>query len=386
MACATASILAGCSTNDCEVLRQVTAPSSGTEPGTLQAGLLLSNTPYQMTSAAPLAVRSDGSVMCFICLGIVTLDARLHEVDHIDTNGPASIAVAPDDASYVVTPGQKQTLQREIVALSPAGKRRWTVPIANLNRLIAGTEGPYAEALVPASDGSAMLSATIFGFDTVTGSSRTLVTGQYLLGAAHGGVFTVDGKGEPSVTLRQLDPTGNVVWSRAITSTMGALRLGSAVVTPDGGAIVFGSTSGPLDFGDRTLPATGQFIAGFDASGATQWAFKLDTPTGFFGSPVIGDVTLTSRGEILIASIIDRGLSTEWAFLSVATPAGISRTLDFFAGRGAHRITGLAVAPDGAAWVQVENGVLEEGDRPPEINIGDHTFTDEGTYLFKLMP
>jgi hypothetical protein len=167
---------------------------------------------------------------------------------------------------------------------------------------------------------------------------------------------------------------------------MGTLRLGGAVVTPDGGAIVFGGTSGTLDFGDRTLPGAGQFIAGFDASGATQWAFKLDAPTGFLGSPLIGAVALTSRGEILIASIIDVNLSTEWAFLSVATPAGISRTLDFFAGRGAHMITGLAVAPDGAAWVQVENGVLEEGDRPPEINIGDHTFTDEGTYLFKLVP
>jgi len=383
ISCGLALILAGCGASDCEIMKRVAAPSSGTEPGTLQAGMLLDNTP-RLLSAAPLAARSDGSVMCLTCLGIATLDAMLDEVDRIDTDGSGNVAIAPDDASYVATPGSGAGAL-EIVALSPSGEPRWRTPIESVGKLVAGTEGLYART--GAQDfGSSVTPGTVIGFDAATGESRTLATGQYLLGAAHGGVFVAERVSDSSLTLRQLDPTGNVVWSRAITAATSGLSLREAVVTPDGGAIVLGVAGGTLDFGDRALLVTGPFVAGFDASGATQWAFNADIRLdGLSRIAQPQKLALTTQGEILITSRFTDGISLERAVLSVATPAGISRNLDYFARQGTHTITGLAAAPDGAVWVQVDSGRLELGDSP-SITIGDHTFTEEGMYLFKLVP
>jgi hypothetical protein len=114
----------------------------------------------------------------------------------------------------------------------------------------------------------------VHGFDAKTGQSRTVATGQYLLAAARGGgVFTVEEQETQSATLRRLDPTGTVVWSRTLTSTFDGLFSRGGAATADGGVSVFGYSPTAVDFGDRTLASLGAFVAGFDASGATQWAF-----------------------------------------------------------------------------------------------------------------
>lgn len=120
---------------------------------------------------------------------------------------------------------------------------------------------------------------------------------QYLLAAARGGgVFTVEQQGKQSATRRRLGPDGSVVWSRTLPSTVDGRRsTGSRsakrVATSDGGVSVFGSSVVAVDFDDRAL-ASGSFVAGFNASGATQWAFH---------SSSAALMALTAQGEILIA-------------------------------------------------------------------------------------
>jgi hypothetical protein len=62
------------------------------------------------------------------------------------------------------------------------------------------------------------------------------------------------------------------------------MRLAGAAATPDGGAVVLGVGHGIVDFGDGTLTVGGQtgFVAGFDATGATRWAFVPPFEVGHF--------------------------------------------------------------------------------------------------------
>lgn len=170
------------------------------------------------------------------------------------------------------------------------------------------------------------------------------------------------------------------MWSRTITSTAdGVLVIYGAAAAADGGVVVFGVTDSLLDFGDRTLSVMGQwFVAGFDASGATQWAFAPRNS--------MTHIALTAQGSLLIAgqegSTFVHNID---ASLSVATPAGISRTLHI-TGRVNQRIDGLAAAPDGSAWIYVSNFVDDDYLPDPVIQISDHTFADAGSYLFKIVP
>lgn len=246
--------------------------------------------------------------------------------------------------------------------------------------IVAGTEGPYTG---PGYNFEAsVLDFTIRGFDALTGQPRTVASGQYLLAAARGGgVFTVEQQGKQSATLRRLDPDGKVVWSHTLTSTVDGLSIQRAVATADGGVSVYGSSVVGVDFGDRTLASSGVFVAGFDVSGATQWVF---TPTTF-----ITHIALTAQGEILIAGDTAGGggqgiLSTD-AYLSVATPAGISRTL-YITGPENQRITALAATPDGSAWINVANFRHDDPPPDPVIHAGDRTFPEIGSYLFKIVP
>jgi hypothetical protein len=360
LVCGAASVLAACTNGDCEDARQVVAPSSDTTPGTLQSGTLQSPPRDQRSKTAALATRSDGSVLCVTCTGIVTFDAKLHEIDRTDAVGPIGIAVAPDDAFYAIMRAP-EIGTAELVAMSPAGARRWTAQIAapsNLVKVVAGAEGAYAGAWIASSDIILPSMEVILGFDAQTGAQRTVATGLDLLAVAHSGVLTVDLRDGPMVTLRQLDPAGTVVWSRTIASAPGNLQIGGAVVTPDGRAIVFGST---------------------------QWAFATDA----ISLANITNLALTTQGEIVITSEHQTGgllFSPDVdAYISVATPDGIVRTLGID-GRGIQSIAGLAAAPDGLAWVQVESSRSSDESPGPLMQIGGRTFSEEGSYLFKLVP
>lgn len=360
-------------------VKQVVAPSASSEPGTLQFGVLHSPADF-LTAAhvAPVVARSDGSVLCATCSGIVAFDAMLHETGRVDL-GPegrgfvANLAVGPDDAVYAVVPGGILIRIDDLAHVSTVSEARWRTPVElGIGVLVAGTEGPYAEL----ENGF-----EIRGFDAVTGQSRTVASGQNLLAAARGGgVFTVEHPGKQSAILHRLDPAGTVVWSRTLTATFDGLAIDGAAATADGGVVVFGYTPTALDLGDRSLASPGAFVASFDASGATQWALA---------SPVIASVTQTARGDLLIAGQTGlgggAGLASTDGFLSVVTPAGISRKLDI-TGPGDQVILGLAPAPDGSVWIDIGNFRHDDPPAPaPAIQIGDHTFSEAGSYLFKIV-
>jgi len=352
---------AGCSSTgtECEGPRQIVAPSSSRGPGAVQLGLFLQPAGYP-TPAQPPAALHDGGVVCFTCGGIVVFDAGLHDNRAIDTAGWYAVAVAPDDAIYAVASGAATP---EVVALSPAGTLRWRAPVASFNgRLFAGSEGPYVGVSGPGSEPTSGIE-TVFGFDAATGERRTLVTGQHLLGAGNGRVLTSEPVGGGYVTLHQLDSAGSVLWSSAMVSG----ELSGVVATPDGGEIVAGPST----------DAAG-FVIGFSAAGERQWSFSTRYR--------ITHLTLSSQGEILLAGNNDRGAYTPVSsYLSVASPAGIERTLTIH-GEGDQYIEGLAAAPDGLAWVQIDNAIVDDGRPGAALPLGGHTFTDTGTYLFKIVP
>lgn len=366
-------------------MQQVISPSSNREPGTLQYGVL-QHAPFDFFISAPVAARSDGRVLCATCSAIVAFDATLHEIGRVDldsggSGSVADIAVAPDDTVYAVIAG---TLIRidDLTDVSTADASRWRAAVGGGEVLVAGTEGPYVEPGIYFNFGVPPHDLTVRGFDAMTGQPRTVASGQYLLAAARGGgVFTVEQQGNQSVTLRRLDPAGTVVWSRMLTSTNG-LGISSGVATADGGVSVLGSSASTVDFGDRTLASGGSFVAGFDASGATQWAFQ-------FQLPYITHMAVTAQGEILLAGNTapagPEGTLPTDAFLSVATPTGISRTLHF-SGEGDQFIVGLAATPDGFALIDIGNFKHDDAESDPVMQVGDHMFTDSGYYLFKIVP
>jgi len=386
MMCTGALVLAAaCSSPEpsCGV-KHVVASSSSSEPGTLQYGVRHSpdNVLVPLFDGS-VAVRSDGSGLCATCSGIVAFDATLHEMGRVDL-GPqgsgfvAQLAVAPDDAVYAIVPGGIIRID-DLAQVSTVSAARWMAPVGASGVIVAGTEGPYTG---PGYDfGSPVQDFTIRGFDALTGQPRTIASGQYLLAAARGGgVFTVEPQGQQSTTLRRLGPDGLVSWSRTLASADG-LSIDGAVATADGGVNVSGSSSSAVDFGDHTLASPGAFVAGFDVAGVTQWAFTA--------APFVTHIALTAQGEILMAGDTAPGggegtLSTD-AFLSVATPAGISRTLHI-TGPGDQRITALAAAPDGSAWINVGNFRHDDAEPDPMMQIGDHTFSEAGGYLFKIEP
>ncbi|HEY0992221.1 MAG TPA: PQQ-binding-like beta-propeller repeat protein [Kofleriaceae bacterium] len=301
------------------------------------------------------------------------LDAALHETHRFDTSVQPIVAVAPDDAIYAVVPPSPQDAAA-VFALSPAGKERWRTSIASdlyVRRIVASTEGPYIET-----------ASTIVGFDAATGESRMRAGGQRLLAAAHDGVFTVASESQQSLTLSHLDRDGTPVWSHGISSP-GYVSLSGAAATADGGVVAFGNGWSTVDFGDRILDhVSEEFVVGFDAAGATQWAFKH---VGYSGAGFrTSDIAVAAQGEILlIGNASGQFMRHSDAHLDVATPAGDVREIKF-TGPGDQQIWYVGARPDGTAVVQVSNF------RSPLLNekqgmiIGDRGFADPGVYLFEL--
>jgi outer membrane protein assembly factor BamB len=366
------AVLAGCTEDTCE-LRQVVEASSATEPGTLQQGIA-----FETSASWAVAARSDGGVLCVTCNGLMAFDARLHGA-RVGVDAPRGVAVAPDDTIYALTPGETQDVG-DLIALSPAGERRWKTEIFR-----NGTQGL---AVFVATDEAAYVAEWTVGggaitrFDAATGARRRVANAQSLLGVAGSGVFTGERGPDDTVALHQVDADGNATWSRALASTSDKLELRGAVATPDGGVVVYGSTPWTLDLGDRTFPvprSPTEFVAGFDASGATQWVFA---PSFYIRS-----ITATSRGDLLIAGETGGGIGgpASDAYLSLVTAAGVVvRTLSV-TGSGHQSIAAVAAAPDGLAWVQISSHA-DDNEPPPVMQIGEQTFAEDGTYLFKLVP
>ena len=380
-------VLAGCaasSTSDpgvhCEET-QVVAPSSGREPATLQFGAMWDR---RSPSYAMLAARSDGGVAYLSCGDIVVLDGRLREIARVSEVGrpdhfSVRFALASDDAIYESDGGG-------LLAMSPTGEKRWTTLVESALPVVR-PEGPYLGASVV--QGQMMVANAIFGFDAATGEKRTVTTGSArLFGGTRDGLLTLESTDQVSATLREIDLAGHVLWSRTLSTTKNSsdyegLEIKGAAPLPDGGVVVIGSAPKPVDFGDRTLPAPdgSSFVAAFDAAGATRWAIDA-TLAGLN----IEHVAVTAQGEILLAGLT---AGSSWydsnAFISVATSAGVITRTHHIDGAELQHIDAIAASPDGAVWFEVRSAPSDDNKPSPEMHIGDRTFTDTGTYLFKMV-
>jgi hypothetical protein len=385
LTCTIAAALCGCTTDPCDHHDQVVAPSSSTEPGTLQSGQLLSGTSTQRSDTPALVARSDGTVVCVTCAGIVMFDPLLRPIGSIDTAGPSGVAVAADDSIYAVLPGGVAGTA-DIAAISPSGAVRWrsTVHVASpMVRLIASDDGLYAGGQSFPRD--QLPQTTLIAIDPATGAQRSLATGVTPLGPAHRGVMAL--ASASPLTVQQIAPDGSVAWSHAIQGS--TVELAGSVATPDGGVIVYGTSYSAIDLGDRTVTVPrpnvdNGIVVAFDASGATQWAFAV-------GTGGITHLARTAGGELLIASEhqVGGGLNSPQidTYLAIATPTGVTRSLTID-GAGIQEILGLAAAPDGAAWITVQNEPTGDSpnELPPIAQIGEHRFPNLGTYLFKIVP
>jgi hypothetical protein len=357
------------------VADRIVPSSSSREPGTLQDGLILSRDDASVRGDDPatpftVAARPGGGVLCAMCGGVVAFTADLDRHVRVDTGGPARIAVAPDDGFYALV-HEAATGGTNLVAYSGANEVRWTQPLAgDPSGVSAAAEGPYVQ-----------LASNILGFDALTGELRSTATVEGgLIASARGSVFTTTA-GQNAVTLRRLDPAGGVMWSHTITAvTNDPWLIQGYAANADGAMVIFGSTSTTLDFGDRMfVPHGNWFIAGFDATGATQGAFSYNTFTTH--------IAVTAQGEILIAGQdipVQADVETN-AVLSVATLDGISRTLHID-GPGPQVIDGLTVTPDGIAWISVSTYKFDYDTQDPVMQLGGQTFTEAGAYLFKIVP
>ena len=389
LACVTPAILAACSTDLCQPPRQVVAPSSSTEPGSLQFGQFQFEAAIRSPVTRSLAAGSDGIVACATCSGIFSIDTSYHSIGSLDTRGVGGV-VAHDDAIYAKIPGS-QLDTTDIVAFSPSGTPRWRSTLGTAPEsvdLIASDDSVYVSA-VPRDSTSQLTQRTLFAIDAATGAQRTVATGLHVIGPSHRGVIAVAlSDSRPQRTVQQIDPDGNVVWSHSIQSTLGP-ELASTLATADGLVAVFGLVFSDVDLGERTIPIVNinrenGFVAAFDATGATQWAFPVD-------SGGVTHVATTPQGQLLVASQRQVGgglLSPEIdTYLSVATTAGVVRSLTID-GVGIQEIRGLAAAPDGTAWIQVDNLITSDSENEPPaiLQVSGKHFPEVGTYLFKIVP
>lgn len=363
----------------------------------MQSGVLQSSGAWQHSATPALAVRSDGTVVCVTCTGVVAFEPSLRQRGGLDATGPAGVVVAHDDSIFAVVPGTDVDTT-EIVALEPTGQIRWRSTIGTRTvsvKLIASDDGLYAWAQ-RFSQMSRLPESTLFAVDTATGALRSMATDVGVIGPAHRGVIGGAATSAPAVA--QLDPTGKVVWSHAIG---GFIRpaLNGSLPTADGGVIVFGTIFGELDLGDLTIPWTpGPVSRGviirFDANGATQWGYAVDDGgVTQLVAIAAADPQRGIAGEERFVAAGGRQVGGSMfspdddSFLTVATSAGVTRQLTL-GGRGIQDLFGIAAAPDGAVWVQLLNLTsADEGDDPPPIlEIGDQQFTDSGVLLFKIVP
>jgi hypothetical protein len=397
LAWAVAVILAACGADPCPPVGRVVASSTSTDPGTVQSGLLQASDDWQLSATAALAVRSDGTVICVTCTGVVTLGPSLRRLGGLGTPGPAGVVVARDDSIFAVVPGD-DIETTDVVALDPTGQIRWRSTLGTRTvsvKLIASDDGLYAWAQ-PFTQQSALQHVTLFAIDPTTGALRSVATDAAVIGPAHRGVIA-RAPADPAA-LQQLDPAGNIVWSHPFRA-FHSPEINGSLPSADGGVIVFGTIFSDLDLGDLMIRFTpgdvsDGVIISFDATGATRWGYAAHNGgiaqlTAISGADRQGDPAGEDRfiaagqrqvGGGLLSPDID-------SYLILATPTGVTRQLTI-GGPGIQDLFAIAAAPDGAVWAQVLN-VISTDDHPepaPVIEIGDHRFADSGVYLFKIVP
>ncbi len=130
------------------------------------------------------------------------------------------------------------------------------------------------------------------------GSGDVYVTGLFSGTVGFGGSTTLNSSpGSGAAFVAKYDPSGGLVWARAITAT-GSTDEGNAIaVGPAGDVYVAGTYSGTASFGGGvTLPGgstSSMFVAHYDASGNLVWADAV----GGSGTAVGQGIALDARRQ-----------------------------------------------------------------------------------------
>jgi hypothetical protein len=368
--------LVACGTSDDRV-RVLVAPTASTTPGTLVAALLLPGDP-SADRAHALIARSDGGIAVTANNDLWILDGQARTVGRDTTADVLALAAAPDDTLFATsapTVGDAATVR----AWSATGQPLWAAPLDAVAVAIAARpEGPYVEA----SGG------TIYAFDAATGARRAFATHQRLLAATHAGVVTFDAPTATTAVVHLLDRAGSTVWSHTASWPAGTrgLSIELAAAMPDGGVAIFGGASTDTDLSDATIPAGG-YVAVFSATGATRWvAHYAGLPKPVLSRPVRGFAAV-GHGQVAVVDDTDGPYPSPPADTSITVldAGAVARTAKVD-GVEAQVTRGIAAAPDGALWLEVDNEVTDDNRPSPVLTVLGHTFTDPGTYLLELAP
>jgi len=172
-------LAAACSAPDtpCGV-KQVVTPSSSSEPGTLQYGVLHSPGRFVPSLWNSVAARSDGRVVCATCSGLTAFDAMLRETGRVD-GAFGVLAAAPDDTVYALVTGAIIRIA-DLDHLSAASVQQWPAPVEPTitSIIVAGAEGPYTGMRLDSMFGTSAPDPAVRGFDAMTGQSRAVASGQ----------------------------------------------------------------------------------------------------------------------------------------------------------------------------------------------------------------
>ena len=204
---------------------------------------------------------------------------------------------------------------------------------------ISGHQGPAVWTLVqgtPAEDAYRAAAANAAGYVYGVGSSR--------------GSYGYANQGGLDAFVERLNPTGSRQWVRLLGSAADEEALGAAV-TPDGGVIATGRTSGPLYTGHKG--ARDVFVVRYGPTGTRDWiAPQLGTAADDEGRAVAVD----QAGNIIVAGVTSGALGSSAAggkdaFLARYSPTGALVWVRQFGSSADDEANAIAV--DGSANIYV---------------------------------
>jgi hypothetical protein len=151
-----------------------------------------------------------------------------------------------------------------------------------------------------------------FGGDAMESLAKVLATpdGGYLLcGDSYSGVGydkSEDSRGESDYWIVKVDAQGIKQWDKRYGSSSYD-QLNSAIITPDGGSLLVGTTFGKLPSGDRTATLSGRigiWVVKLDAAGNKQWDKTFGSSNISYAVDI---VSLAGGGYALGGSLIGTG-------------------------------------------------------------------------------
>ena len=234
------------------------------------------------------------------------------------------------------------------------------------------------------------------GFAEVSNDVDAYADGSAVFAGTYGFSFELDGvslpwDGDDDVFVAKLDPTGNVVWARALGGAGGQQAIAVAAM-PDGGAIVAGTTWGAVDLGigEPQDAFRGEFVMRLDAKGEPVWVQML--PDGD-GVVIVKDIAVQGDTIAVVgtfSSVLDVGLDQDLSPIGNRDGFVVAYDLDGKPRWG--RVVGGAGYYDAVTSVAFtsDGGLVLTGDVEGDADLGGGWLfapmesDDENTFLLEL--